>query len=90
MCTNLLYSSKSNDKLLGGANALKAKSLQAIRQTNSAGSPVSSIPPMICNILFAMFENESNWPDIFLKVTLFIYVPIWRLNDRLLICFYGK
>ncbi len=67
LCTNLLFTSKlQQDK----AAASKTKTLplrtplasSVAQQQNS-----TSIQPTICNIIHFLYENESSWPDIFVK-----------------------
>jgi integrator complex subunit 1 len=70
LCTNLLFTNKtlSNQLMPGQTSVLKSKSLQSIR-----GGPTSpqqnqlKIQPCICNLLNHIFENETNWPEIFIR-----------------------
>jgi hypothetical protein len=73
LCSNLLFTSKAGslqaDKLFSAlsnsSSTLKSKNLQP----NRSPSPQNSISILatICNLLYLIFENESNWPEIFVK-----------------------
>ncbi|RNA14307.1 integrator complex subunit 1 [Brachionus plicatilis] len=49
----------------------KNKQTQPIRSPSSPSQNVLYIQPVICNILAMVFENECNWPEVF--VTAFVY-----------------
>lgn len=74
MCTNLLFSNKTTSSTnvdlnkTNASNVSKSKSLQALRPVTPLPTNASStIQPAICNIIYYLYESETNWPDLFVK-----------------------
>lgn len=64
----MLFTSKhsnSQDKS-NSSSVLKTKSLQMQRNSLNQNH-LASIQPTICNLLYNLYENESCWPEIFIK-----------------------
>lgn len=66
ICTSLLFTSKlSQQDKLGSSSSSVLKS-KLIRPTVSP-QPGFNVQPTICNILYSVFEDETCWPEIFIK-----------------------
>ena len=64
LCTNLLFTSKMSqqDKTIS-SSLLKSKHIRPA----ISPQPGFNIQPTICNILHAVYQNETSWPEIFIK-----------------------
>lgn len=78
MCTQLLFSSVFKTGATGPASTSStvvavagghkvAKSLQQQQLSKAVHTQVIQMQSTICNILYFIFENESTWPDVFVR-----------------------
>ena len=77
MCTNLLFSNNvfktAGGSLLGGSAAVKGggggvkSSIQQQQMSKAAQAQLVQMQLTVCNILFYIYENESSWPEIFVR-----------------------
>jgi hypothetical protein len=60
MLTNFLFTNKFDSQI-------KLVKPQSERNNVPQQSNVSLVQQLICNLLYKLYENETQWPDLFIK-----------------------